>query len=147
MAAETLYRDIVLDHYRRPRNRGALARCTHAADGVNPLCGDTLHVEVDCADGRVAHMGFSGEACAIATATASMLSELVVGRDASEIAALNAPFDRLLAGEIDEADSLGPLNALAELKRHPSRRKCAELPWATLRAALGGTTRTTTEGS
>jgi len=145
MAAESLYRDVVLDHYRHPRNRGALAHCTHAADGVNPLCGDSLRVEVDCANGRIARMGFSGEACAITTATASMLSELAVGRDASEIAALNAPFDRLLAGEIDAADALGPLNALAELKRHPSRRKCAELPWATLRAALGGEARITTE--
>ena len=145
MAAESLYRDVVLDHYRHPRNRGALAHCTHAADGVNPLCGDSLRIEVDCTDGRIARMGFSGEACAITTATASMLSELAVGRDANEIAALNAPFDRLLAGEIDIADSLGPLNALAELRRHPSRRKCAELPWATLRAALGGETRTTTE--
>jgi nitrogen fixation NifU-like protein len=146
VTAEALYRDIVLDHYRHPRNRGALARCTHAADGVNPLCGDSLRVEVDCAaDGRIARMGFSGEACAITTATASMLSELAVGRGASEIAALNAPFDRLLAGEIEAAESLGPMNALAELKRHPSRRKCAELPWATLRAALGGEARATTE--
>lgn len=145
MAAQALYRDVVLDHYRHPRNRGALARCTHAADGVNPLCGDSLRIEVDCADGRIARIGFSGEACAITTATASMLSELAIGRDADEIAALHAPFDRLLAGEIEAAEALGPLNALAELKRHPSRRKCAELPWATLRAALGGETHTTTE--
>jgi nitrogen fixation NifU-like protein len=145
VTAEALYRDVVLDHYRHPRNRGALAHCTHTADGVNPLCGDSLRVEVDCAGGRVVRMGFSGEACAITTATASMLSELAVGRDAREIAALNAPFDRLLAGEIDEAESLGALNALADLKRHPSRRKCAELPWATLRAALGGEARATTE--
>jgi len=145
VTAEALYRDVVLDHYRHPRNRGALAQCTHAADGVNPLCGDSLRVEVDCAGGRIARMGFSGEACAITTATASMLSELAVGCDASEIAALNEPFDRLLAGEIEADAALGALNALAELKRHPSRRKCAQLPWATLRAALGGEARTTTE--
>ena len=145
MPEQRLYQELVLDHYKNPRNRGALDGCTHAADGVNPLCGDSLRVELVCANGRIAAMKFSGEACAITTATASMLSELAVGRDASEIAALNAPFDRLLAGEIDAADALGPLNALAELKRHPSRRKCAELPWATLRAALGGEARITTE--
>lgn len=147
MAAEMLYREVVLEHYRNPRNRGPLDRCTHAADGVNPLCGDSLRVEVDCIGGRIGRMGFSGEACAITTATASMLSELVAGRNANEIAALGAPFAQLLTGEIESAPSLGALNALSELKRHPARRKCAELPWATLRAALGGEARITTETS
>jgi nitrogen fixation protein NifU and related proteins len=145
VTAEALYRDVVLDHYRHPRNRGALDRATHAAAGVNPLCGDALRVEVDCADGRIERMGFSGHACAVTTATASMLSELVAGRAADEIAALDAPFAQLIAGEIDSAPALGALNAFAALKDHPSRRKCAELPWATLRAALDGTTNATTE--
>ena len=147
MDTPALYREIVLDHYRNPRNRGAFARCTHAADGVNPLCGDALHVELDCADGRVAGMRFSGEACAITTATASMLSELVVGHHVADIVALNARFAALLAGQIDDARALGPLNALRELKRYPSRRKCAELAWATLRAALDGTARVSTEAT
>lgn len=145
MAEQRLYKEVVLDHYRNPRNRGALEGCTHAADGVNPLCGDSLRVELVCADGRIATMRFSGEACAITTATASMLSELVAGFDAGMVAALNAPFDQLLRGEVDADDTLGPLNALAELRRHPLRRKCAELPWATLRAALEGTARISTE--
>ena len=147
MTEQRLYKDVVLDHYRNPRNRGALDGCTHAADGVNPLCGDSLRVELVCADQRIAAMRFSGEACAITTATASMLTELVAGFDASEVAALNAPFDRLLRGEVDTEEALGPLNALAELRRHPLRRKCAELPWATLRAALEGTTRVSTENA
>lgn len=145
MTGQSLYQAIVLDHYRNPRNRGALDGCTHAADGVNPLCGDALRVELVCADDRIAAMRFSGEACAITTATASMLSELVAGFDAADLAALSAPFARLLNGEVEADDALGPLNALAELHRHPLRRKCAELPWATLRAALQGTTRVSTE--
>ena len=145
MPEQRLYQELVLDHYRNPRNRGALDGCTHAADGVNPLCGDSLRVELVCADGRIAAMKFSGEACAITTATASMLSELVAGFDAGELAALNVPFDRLLRGEVEADETLGPLNALAELRRHPLRRKCAELPWATLRAALEGTSRISTE--
>ena len=145
MDTPALYHHVVLDHYRNPRNRGVLAECTHAADGVNPLCGDALRVELACANGRIAGMRFSGEACAITTATASMLSELAVGREAADIVALNAPFARLLAGEIDEARALGPLNAMRELKRYPSRRKCAELPWATLCAALEGAARVSTE--
>jgi nitrogen fixation NifU-like protein len=147
MSEQRLYKDLVLDHNRHPRNRGALEACTHAADGVNPLCGDSLRVELVCAGDRIAAMKFSGEVCAITTATASMLSELVAGFDASDVAALNEPFDRLLRGEVDADDVLGPLNALAELRRYPLRRKCAELPWATLRAALEGTARISTEAS
>lgn len=145
MATPALYPEIVLDHYRNPRNRGTLDACTHAADGVNPLCGDSLRIEVECVDGRIAALRFSGEACAITTATASMLSELATGRNAAEIAALQAPFERVIRGESGEDAALGPLNAFGELGRHPTRRKCAELPWATLRAALAGQDRTTTE--
>jgi len=145
MPDQGLYKQVVLDHYKNPRNRGALDGCTHAADGVNPLCGDSLRVELVCAGDRIATMRFSGEACAITTATASMLSELVAGFGAAEVAALNEPFGQLLRGEVEADEALGPLNALAELRRHPLRRKCAELPWATLRAALEGTARVSTE--
>ena len=147
MIATHLYQQVVLDHYRNPRNHGALPGCTHAADGVNPLCGDSLRIEVACADGRIRAMRFSGEACAITTATASMLSELVHGFDAAQVVALNLPFERVVSGELAADEALGPLNALGELRRYPARRKCAELPWATLRAALLGTPRVTTERS
>jgi nitrogen fixation NifU-like protein len=145
METPRLYQQLVLDHYRNPRNHGVLAECTHAADGVNPLCGDSLHVELDCADGRILAMRFSGEACAITTATASMLSELVSGADAARIAALHEPFRRLVDGEVDADSALGALNALGELRRYPMRRKCALLPWATVQAALAGTARISTE--
>lgn len=144
MSASALYPQIVLDHYRAPRNRGTLAACTHAADGINPLCGDTLRIELHCVDGRIAALRFSGEACAIATATASMLSELAQQCDAGDVAALAARFARVIEGGTDAA-VLGPLNALRALERYPTRRKCALLPWATLRAALAGSARTTTE--
>lgn len=145
MSTPALYQKVVLDHYRNPRNHGALPGCTHAADGVNPLCGDSLRFELDCAGGRIVALRFSGEACAITTATASMLSELVDGLDLAQVAALSLPFERLVDGEIAEEPALGSLNALGELRRYPARRKCALLPWATLRAALGGTPRITTE--
>ena len=145
MDTPALYRDAVLDHYRNPRNRGALANCTHAANGVNPLCGDLLRIELVCEKGRIVDMRFSGEACAITTATASMLSELVRGFDGDQVAAVNIPFEQLLRGETDQDSTLGSLNALRELRRYPSRRKCAQLAWATLRAALDGTARISTE--
>lgn len=145
MSTPALYREAVLDHYRNPRNRGVLAEHTHAADGINPLCGDSLRIELTCKHGRIVDMRFSGEACAITTATASMLSELVRGLEVGQIAALYAPFEQVLLGELDADRKLGSLNALAELHRYPARRKCAELPWATLQAALAGTARVSTE--
>lgn len=145
MSTPALYQQVVLDHYRNPRNRGALPGCTHAADGVNPLCGDSLRIEIGCAEGRIVSVRFSGESCAITTATASMLSELVAGLDAAGVAALSIPFERLIEGEVADVVELQSLNAMAELRRYPARRKCALLPWATLRAALGGTAKVTTE--
>lgn len=145
MSAAALYPHVVLDHYRNPRNRGRLDGCTHAADGVNALCGDVLRVELDCTpDRRIAAIRFSGEACAITTATASMLSELVHGMDEADVTNAAQRFERIIEGAGEDRD-LGDLNAMAELQRHPARRKCARLPWAALRAALAGRTHTTTE--
>lgn len=147
MPASNLYTQAVLDHCRAPRNFGALAAHTHAADGANPLCGDTLRIELRCVDGRIAEMRFSGEACAIAKATASMLSELAVDRSAGELAGLEHVFVSLVGGKIASHDELGGLNAMRELAQHPVRKKCALLPFATLRAALAGLDSATTEGT
>lgn len=145
MSQAAFYSEAVLDHYRHPRGRGALAPCTHAADGANPLCGDALRIELACDGARVLAFAFSGESCAITTATASMLGELVADREPSEIDALAERFARLVESG-GEDPALGPLNAMAALQRHPARRKCALLPWATLRAALAGEARASTEG-
>lgn len=140
-----LYQDIVLEHNRAPRNFGVLPGHTHAADGANPLCGDALHVELVARDGRIEVLRFSGESCAITTATASMLSEMVA--DAAALDALRARFEAMLRAEpgAPEDPALGPLNALAELRRYPARWKCALLPFATLGAALRGSAQASTE--
>ena len=145
MPSSNLYTQAVLDHSRAPRNFGALTAHTHVADGANPLCGDTLHMELRCEDGRVAEMRFSGDACAIAKAAASMLSELAVDRSDGELADLEQVFMSLVAGKIASHDRLGGLNAMRELANHPVRQKCALLPFATLRAALAGQRSVTTE--
>ena len=144
MAAATLYGAIVLEHYRAPRHRGALSSCTHAADGANPLCGDRLRIELRCKDGRIVELGHSGEACAIATATISMLGELVAGFDSAQVADLEQRFHAFVHGD-DAGEGLGALAAMRDLQRHPLRRKCALLPFATLRAALAGAPHATTE--
>jgi nitrogen fixation NifU-like protein len=144
MSGSALYQQVVLDHYRRPRHRGAVDGCTHAAEGANPLCGDRLRLELSLEGGRIVRLGFVGEACAIATASASMLGDLVRGLPSSEVTALSARFSQMIeSGAAD--DELGELNALRDLQRYPSRRKCAQLPWATLRAALAGDAHASTE--
>lgn len=147
MTLAALYQEIVLDHSRAPRNFGALAVHTHAADGSNPLCGDALRVELRLVDARIVDIRFRGEACALARASASMLSERAVRRDAAEIARLENDFARVVGGEVERDDALGDLNAFGALVRYPARRKCALLPFATLRAALAGCAKTTTEGA
>jgi len=147
MPSSDLYTQAVLDHYRVPRNFGSLVAHTHAADGANPLCGDVLRMELRCEGGRVAEMRFSGEACAIAKAAASMLSELAVDRSAGELAGLEQVFISLVGGQISGHEQLGGLNAMRELANHPVRQKCALLPFATLRAALAGLQSATTEGN
>ena len=147
MTASHLYTQAVLDHYRSPRNFGELPGFTHAADGHNPLCGDSLHIQLHASGGRIAAMRFRGEACAIATATASMLSELAVGRQPEELATLAASFRRLVGGELAQDPLLMELNAMCELAHHPLRQKCALLAFATLAAALEGDGTASTEGT
>lgn len=146
MSTSALYQQLILDHGRSPRHFGALVAPTHTADGANPLCGDALHVELRVANESVEAVAFRGEACAIAKATASLLSERIVRLDAGRIAELEMRFARLIRGEIEADQTLGDLNALAALANYPTRRKCALLPFAAVRAALAGTLKTTTEG-
>jgi len=140
----TLYRDIVLDHHRMPRRSGLLEAPSHGCDGVNALCGDSLRLELRVEHGCIVEYGFRGECCAITTATASLLGERVQGLPIDALAPLQSAFAELIAGGAADP-ALGDLAALAELARYPARRKCALLPWATLAAALGGESRTTTE--
>jgi nitrogen fixation protein NifU and related proteins len=144
MNEPALYPEVVLDHYRNPRNHGALDTCTHAADGANPLCGDRLRIELRCEGGRIRAMRFSGEACAIAIATASMLDDQVAGLDRAAVGLLAERIARLVTTG-DAGIALGALDALAPLQRHPVRRKCALLPIATVCAALDGHDLATTE--
>lgn len=147
MTAAALYTQLVLEHQRAPHNFGALDGHSHAADGSNPLCGDALRIELLCRDGRIALMHFHGEACAIAVAAASMLSDLAIGKSPADVARMEAAFGRLVEGSLAHDAALADLNAMQALTRYPTRRKCALLAFATLRAALAGTASATTEGS
>jgi nitrogen fixation NifU-like protein len=139
-AVADLYRAVVVEHGRRPRNVGILATATHVADGDNPLCGDVVRVAVEVADDRLVAIRFSGESCAIATASASLMSERLTGlglRDAAHVAdamAVLCATGVRLGPDLEAA--LGDLVAFADVHRHPVRVGCAMLPWRTLRVAL-----------
>jgi len=133
-----LYRELILDHAKAPRHFGALEGATHRASGVNPLCGDRLELYVEIGDdGRIAAVSFEGTGCAISVASASLLTETVVGMHEDEalgfVAALTG---RLTGGDGGPDVELGKLEALQGVKDFPSRVKCATLAWHALKAAL-----------
>ena len=138
---DELYQEILLDHYKRPRNFGPLAGFDREADGHNPLCGDRVHVRVKLDGDRLAEVRFEGSGCAISTASASMMTEAVRGHTRAEIEERFGDFRALVTGEGTPPDAsaveeLGELAALAGVRQFPMRVKCATLAWHTLRAAL-----------
>lgn len=145
MTVPPLYQQLVLEHSRAPRRFGELAEHTHAADGANPLCGDALHIELRVTNERIVGYAFSGEACAITRASASMLGERLDNAGVDELGGIAAALQAAIECGIASDPSLGDLNALAALAHYPSRRNCALLPLATVSAALSGGGRVSTE--
>jgi nitrogen fixation NifU-like protein len=137
-AIRALYQEIILDHYRRPRNRGELAGEHRTVEKRNPTCGDeiTLHVHVE--DGRIAAERFGGQGCSISQASASMMTEVLQGKTREEALALADRFREMLHGSGEAASDpvLGDLRALAGVARLPARVKCAMLPWTALEEAI-----------
>jgi nitrogen fixation NifU-like protein len=145
MELKDLYRDVILDHNKQPRNFGRLEHPDAQADGHNPLCGDRLSVFVKLNGDRVEDLRFEGKGCAISTASASLMTEAVKGKDKAQIDALFNKVHTLLTQHdtVPGAD-LGKLAALSGVREFPARVKCASLCWHTLNAALerGGTVST-----
>jgi nitrogen fixation NifU-like protein len=140
-----LYRELILDHAKKPRHFGKLDDATHVAEGINPLCGDKLRMyfSVD-ADNRIRDARFEGSGCAISVASASLLTETVIGLDTERALQFFAAMVKRLAGRPDaESDAdiiedidLGKLRALEGVREFPSRVKCATLAWHALNSAL-----------
>ena len=138
MDLRELYRDVIVDHNRSPRNRGRLPEASHHATGDNPLCGDRLRLDVDFDGDVIRDLRFEGSGCAISTASASLMTEAVKGRTRVEAAALFDAMHGMLTGGGRDDASLGKLAALAGVAEFPARVKCATLAWHTLNAALAG---------
>jgi nitrogen fixation NifU-like protein len=152
---DDLYREIILDHYRSPRNRGELAPPAVRAEGHNPLCGDEIQVYLDVVDGVVNDIKITGSGCSISLSSASMMSQAVKGKKIADVKALVNRFRSMMGLDIADADSdtdllsidddtevaapevkLGDLEALQGVVKFPVRIKCATLAWITLTQAM-----------
>ena len=138
---EDLYREIILDHYRTPRNRGELDPPALSADGHNPLCGDEIRISVAVQDGVVTDVRFSGSGCSISQSSASMMTSAIKGKPVEQVKSIVRRFKQMMTideedSEIDESINLGDLEALQGVVKFPVRIKCATLSWNTLLDAL-----------
>lgn len=148
MALEELYREVILDHYRNPRNRGHLESPDASAEGVNPLCGDEINIEVRFDGDTVAEVAVEGQGCSISQSSASMMTEAIKGKSREEIEEIVAKFRTMMS--LDDSEEthdvgldperpgsvLGDIEALQGVRQYPVRIKCASLAWNTLLEAL-----------
>jgi nitrogen fixation NifU-like protein len=146
MDLKDLYRDVILDHNRKPRNFGRLSPADAKADGHNPLCGDRLSVSVRLNGDQIEDVQFEGEGCAISTASASLMTEAVKGKSRAAVDTLFQRVHELLTTQDPPpSQDLGKLAALSGVREYPARVKCATLCWHTLNAALQNRAAVTTE--
>jgi nitrogen fixation NifU-like protein len=144
MDLRELYQDIILDHGRHPRNFRAIPEPTHTARGHNPLCGDRVTIYLSLDGERIADVSFEGRGCAISTAAASLMTEVLKGKTVAEAEALFKRFHaRVTGGEEPElpealAEDMERLEPLTGVKAYPARVKCATLSWHALETALKG---------
>ena len=132
-----LYQELILDHYRRPRNKGTLEKADASVDVKNPLCGDEIGLQVAFDGDCVCDLKFSGRGCSISQASASMMTQLVKGKSTEEIDAIRKQFRDLMLGiPSGDESQLGSLRALSGVSRFPARVKCALLAWNALESAL-----------
>jgi len=131
-----LYQELIIDHGRKPRNFGKLETANHIKEGYNPLCGDQLTVYLCEKDGIVTDVKFEGVGCAISMASASLMTQALIGKTTETVQKLFDSFHQLMIGAEDVDVDLGKLQALAGVSEFPARVKCATLCWHTAMAAM-----------
>jgi nitrogen fixation NifU-like protein len=142
MSLTNLYREVILDHYRNPRNRGSLSEPDAHGEGHNPLCGDEIAIDLHVADGVVSAVGITGQGCSISQASASMMSEAIIGKTLDQIKEVSETFNSLMTSDEVTTDPeqpgsvLGDLESLQGVREFPVRIKCAVLGWHTMLEAL-----------
>ncbi len=134
-----LYQEFILDHHKKPRNYGKLESANRESKGYNPLCGDRITIYLLVDDGKISKVAWEGSGCAICTASASVMSEILTGKDVDVAEDLFGKFHDLVTGdpcETPSTDGLGKLAVFFGVREFPVRVKCATLPWHTLKSAL-----------
>jgi len=144
-AFDDLYMEVILDHNRNPRNKGYIDEHTNHADGHNPLCGDKISLDLIIENNLVKNIKFTGSGCAISTASSSILTEAIIGKEISEIRHLFVEFHELVTTDNIKQTNLGKLSVFEGVKKYPARVKCATLAWHTLIAAIDGDEEVSTE--
>ncbi|MFS0727265.1 Fe-S cluster assembly sulfur transfer protein SufU [Paenibacillus sp. 1P07SE] len=135
MQLDDLYRRVIMDHYKNPRNRGALEEDAVTVDLNNPTCGDRISLQMQLQDGIVKQAKFTGEGCSISLSSASMMTDAVKGKTLEEALAMADQFSSLMQGEPVEFD-YEELEALSGVSKFPARIKCATLAWNALRKGI-----------
>ena len=133
---DDLYRELILDHYRRPRNHGELPAAPVRVEGVNPVCGDEIHIDMDLEDGVVRDISFWGQGCSISQSSASMLTESVKGQSIDRVRDTAGKVRAMLVDGALPAAEIGDLAALEGVAKLPVRVKCALLSWNVLELGL-----------
>jgi nitrogen fixation NifU-like protein len=137
VSLDDLYKEVILDHYKNPRNKRGLPGATVSCQRNNPLCGDEIAIHARLADGSVADISFEGQGCSISQASASMMTEAVKGSSLEEAGTLTTEFRRMMEGAAEpDEESFGDLVALHGVVKYPVRIKCAVLAWDVLQEAL-----------
>lgn len=137
MSMDDLYREVIMDHYRNPHNKGRLETATVSTELTNPVCGDEITLQLQLAGDRVVAAKFDGRGCAISQASASMMTDALIGKRIEEAEALMGSFRAMMRGEEAPADdALGDLASLQGVSKLPVRIKCAVLSWEALRQGI-----------
>lgn len=134
---DALYRQVIMDHYKKPRNRGVLGDDSVTVDLNNPTCGDRIQLTMKVEDGIVQDAKFEGEGCSISMSSASMMTQAVKGKKVEEALKLSAIFSNMMQGkEYDDSVDLGDIEALQGVSKFPARIKCATLAWKAMEKGL-----------
>lgn len=139
MQLDDLYRRVIMDHYKNPRNRGMFEDGTVTIDLNNPTCGDKISLQLKVEDGIVQDAKYTGEGCSISMSSASMMTDAVKGKTIAEAADLASRFSSLMKGEEVEFNEYEDIEALSGVNKFPARIKCATLAWNALRKGIEGT--------
>ncbi|MBS7344900.1 MAG: SUF system NifU family Fe-S cluster assembly protein [Caryophanon sp.] len=135
---DQLYRSVIMDHYKNPRNKGSLDDTSVTIDMNNPTCGDRIHLTLLVEDGIVKDAKFDGEGCSISMSSASMMTQIIKGKTVEEANELAEIFSQMMLGEEydDEKYDLGDVEALQGVAKFPARIKCATLSWKAMQKGV-----------